>query len=1160
MGKARRRRLPRTVDEALGGDLARQIRRRWRTGAGPDLSELLDHCGGLSPSNLASVLCVDQWEQWRAGHRIPAEAYLEKCPRLRDDAQAAFDLVYGEFLIQEELGEAPTIDEYLERFPEYGDQLGRQVELRSVLESVEPPGQSGDATLLGSASRSPDAGGSPGRHPRARAPEVTGYEILGELGRGGMGVVYKARQTRLGRLVALKVILAGDHAGPEHLARFRGEAEALARLQHPNIVQIYEVGEQDGRPFFAFEYVEGQSLAKMYSGTMVPPRQAAQFAENLARAIHAAHEKGVIHRDLKPANVMVTSIGTLKITDFGLAKRLDSGIGPTRSGDLMGTPGYMAPEQIHSFQAAVGPAADVHALGAILYELLTGRPPFQSDSPLDSLLLVMSQEPVPPRRWQPGIPRSLETISLKCLRKDPHRRYASAEALAEDLRLFLSDRPISARPIGLLERSILWCRRQPVLAGLAASVFALLLVIAFGAVFASLRLRDELWKSYQAQARATRATDQPGRRFDALDALTRAARIRPSLEVRNQAAALMTLTDVRLSQQVSVPLDQPRGMAFDPVLARYACSDSDGNVSIRSLADNRELVRISNPGRPAWVMKFNADGRYLAARFHPQDQDRIVPETAVWDTRTGQTVFSAAPGKFVAAWEFTLDGQSFAVTRPSGEIEMHALHSGTVIQTLPTMPLSYAMAFRPPDGRQLAISIWNPPEVRIHDLDAGRTRSLLHPQIVRGIAWNPTGTLLAAACGDRGVYVWDLRGPNPALRGVLKGHQDQTRFLAFSSGDVLASTAWDDTVRIWDPWALRERVVCAGYDWPPQFSADGQWLGMGLDRKSIGICKVADGRECRMVPAHEGAPGDAPVSLAISRDGGLLASTARDGVRIWDLANGRQIGSLPSGESLATFFDDDGHCLLTCDPLGLRSWPIERLASGGRFEVTAGAPTTIAHAPASHRFDYSRVSGQFAVADSVNARVLVYNREQPDQPVVLGPHRNVNGTAISPDGRWVASGTWQWATGTKVWDVRARRLARDFGGSDAATAFSPDGTMLVIGGEQDYSAREVPTWRLLWRHARDHAATAGPLAFSPDGRTLAVADSIKLVCLVDGRTGHSLVQLAAPDPQPISSMCFSPNNDLLAVGSLNHVIWLWDLRTIRTELGQMGLDWTDRGP
>jgi hypothetical protein len=311
---------------------------------------------------------------------------------------------------------------------------------------------------------------------------LPGYEILGELGRGGMGVVYKARQVQLNRVVALKMILTGAHAGPQDLARFRTEAEAVARLQHPHIIQIYEVGEQRGLPYFSLEFCPGGGLDKKLAGTPLPAAEAAALVEKLARAMQVAHQKGVLHRDLKPANVLLAEDGTPKVTDFGLAKKLGEA-GQTQSGAVMGTPSYMAPEQAAAKAGEVGPATDVYSLGAILYECLTGRPPFKAPTALDTIMQVVSAEPVPPGQLNAKVPRDLETICLKCLQKAPGKRYSSAEAPADDLRRFQAREPIAARPVSVTERAWQWCRRNPAVAGLLVAV---LFVFAAGATVSAI--------------------------------------------------------------------------------------------------------------------------------------------------------------------------------------------------------------------------------------------------------------------------------------------------------------------------------------------------------------------------------------------------------------------------------------------------------------------------------------------------------------------------------------------------------------------------------------------------------------------------------------------------------------------------------------------------
>ena len=311
-------------------------------------------------------------------------------------------------------------------------------------------------------------------------PTIPGYRVLGELGRGGMGVVYKAEQLALGRVVALKVLTAGIHASPAELARFRSEAESAARLSHPHIVQVYEVGEADGCPFFSLEFVAGGTLWEKLRAQPLSPPEAAQLIVTIARAVQFAHDQEIIHRDLKPANILLSLRGEPKIADFGLAKRL-SGDSQTKTGEVMGTPSYMAPEQATGVTKTIGPACDVYSLGAILFEMLTGRPPFYDPDPVETILQVISDEPVSVRRLSPNAPRDLETICHKCLEKQPKKRYASAGELADDLDRFLTNQPILARPTPAWERVIKWTRRRPGTAGMiAVALIAVVTILTYG--------------------------------------------------------------------------------------------------------------------------------------------------------------------------------------------------------------------------------------------------------------------------------------------------------------------------------------------------------------------------------------------------------------------------------------------------------------------------------------------------------------------------------------------------------------------------------------------------------------------------------------------------------------------------------------------------------
>jgi serine/threonine protein kinase len=451
-------------------NVIRQFEDAWHGRSRPEILTYLP-AGADRARLLVELVHVDLEFRLRAGEAARAEEYLARFPELADDQGVTLELIAAEHELRRRREPELALSEFLQRFPQYRAEL---------------PGLIARATIV-------ESDGSPPRTVRRAEilPVVAGYEVLGLLGRGGMGVVYQARHLGLDRTVALKMVSTGFQAGPKELARIRTEAAALARLQHPNIVQIYDVGETAGRPYFAFEFVAGGSLAQYLRGRPQPARPAARLVETLARAVHAAHASGVIHRDLKPANVLLKSareddgsaskatpfLASLvpKITDFGLAKFFgDDGATPdvrgaTATGDLVGTPNYMAPEQALAPRQHVGPAVDVYALGAVFYELLTGRPPFTGESPLATVMQVLDNEPVSLSSLQPNVPRDLETVCLKCLRKDPRQRYGSAQELAEDLGRFLRDESIRARPVSAAEKLWRWMRHHPALAGLLAA-------------------------------------------------------------------------------------------------------------------------------------------------------------------------------------------------------------------------------------------------------------------------------------------------------------------------------------------------------------------------------------------------------------------------------------------------------------------------------------------------------------------------------------------------------------------------------------------------------------------------------------------------------------------------------------------------------------------
>jgi tetratricopeptide (TPR) repeat protein/tRNA A-37 threonylcarbamoyl transferase component Bud32 len=455
----------------------------WCTGDDSVQPHLIARGGELPPEHLVQLLVVEQPQRWRAGDHVHAEDFFRQFPSLKAQRDCALDLIYAEFVLEADAGGAPEPSDYLARFPEFREELRRQFELErgwGVQDSRNGTATWEDRKAVSQNETEAIPARSSGAAPR---PACFGdYEVLDVIAEGGMGVVYKARQRSLNRIVALKMIKSGRFADAANVERFCTEAKAAANLQHSHIVAVHEIGQHGGQHFFSMDFIEGNTLAQMVRDHALRPDDAARYTKAVAETMQFAHEHGVLHRDLKPANIIVDTADEPRITDFGLAKQLESTSHLTMDGFVMGTPSYMPPEQAAGRIQELGPSSDVYSIGAICYELLTGRPPFRAASPFDTIKQVLDVEAVSPRLLNPGVPRDLETICLKCLQKEKTRRYASAQDLADELGRFLADEPIQSRPVGRLERTWRWCRRNPHLAGAVATavicLFAALVALA----------------------------------------------------------------------------------------------------------------------------------------------------------------------------------------------------------------------------------------------------------------------------------------------------------------------------------------------------------------------------------------------------------------------------------------------------------------------------------------------------------------------------------------------------------------------------------------------------------------------------------------------------------------------------------------------------------
>jgi WD40 repeat protein len=1123
-------------------------------------------------------LLLDQRRRWSEGRALQVEEYLSQHPDLAANKDALLDLIYNEVILRERHGQSPNVTEYTTRFPDLATELQLQFAMdRAIQEDAAPsthPARNAD-----------------GQSQDEPVPFlVPGYQITRVIGRGGMGIVYQAWQAGLNRFAAIKMVLGGGHAGPDELARFRNEAEAVARLQHPNIVQVYEVGTWNGQPFLALEFVDGHSLAAKLVGTPMAARPAAELAETLSRALQHAHDRGIVHRDLTPGNILLALDSTPKITDFGLAKILGGDSGQTQSGAILGTPSYMSPEQAAGKSKIVGPATDVYSLGAILYETLTGRPPFKAESPIDTIFQVLKNEPVPPRELNPKAPRDLETICLKCLRKEPGNRYGGAGELADDLRRFLNEVPIRARPVGRLERTWRWCRRNPAVASLLSAIALLLALAAAGAGVGNLMLKSQLRQTERAErdskeklllanlerARAASVSRQIGQQARGLEAVAEAAALAReldgigvhALDLRNAAIACLASEDLRVvCEHDSGIVQNAGGNTFDSKLDRYVHAGPEGRLIVRRVDRNEILHTLAPPPGTTFAflhVMFSANDRVLLGRYSGVGTD---VKCLLWDLET-KTRLPVIEG---TGWPaFSPDGGTLAIALKDGTIGLFDALTARLRSRMGKDRAGSRLAFDPTGKWLCCIDR----DIVIVNSGTGAERIKFSPKVnVYAVAWSHDGRWLAIGGDDRRIHVYDVeRG---LLHAVLEGHQAAVIHLEFSPrSPLLASYGWDDVSRLWDPIGGRELVRAVGNF--QRFRYDGRRLGF-VRTPHYGVWELSD-TVCRA--RHHGVRGNrtpwnpdvGPFVVDFSRDGRLLSSTSGDGVRLWDVQSNGGFAHLKTGFTESAPFDLQSDRMLTYGQRGLLLWPVAR-ADQNAGRVTVGPPETL-HAPASFnwaRSTWSRDGRRLAFADSAQKQIIVIDRDRPGDRMVLPNCRSTVSVALSPSGKWVAKTGWRDATIT-VWETGAGKTVElatvTPDDPPRSVAFSPDGKWLVCGTELGYEWWRVGKWERGARIRKERADLAdaarsvvasraglSPLAFAPDGSVLAIMRTPQTIQLVDPVEGREIATLGGAERWQISSLSFSPDGDRLAAATGDDVILLWDLRAIRARLAELGLDW-----
>lgn len=1090
--------------------------------------------------------------------------------QIHPDSQTLIDFVAGKLApndaaaIEDHLKDCDTCLNLLESSSIHGDPLLK--ELRGVHEAATVPPAHFPDSGAGSSELGESAVARVMRAVRSDEPaspepldpmrSFGDYELLEEIARGGMGVVYKARQVSLNRIVAVKMILAGELASEADIKRFRGEAEAAANLQHPNIVAIHEVGEHDGQHYFSMDYVEGKDLAALVRENPLPPARAAGYVKRIAEAVEYAHQHGILHRDLKPSNVLIDQFDQPRITDFGLAKRVAGGSDLTGSGTLVGTPSYMPPEQADGKRGSVSPASDVYALGAILYELVTGRPPFRAETPLDTLLQVLNSDPVSPRLLNSKLNRDMETICLKCLQKEPSRRYASGQDLADDLGRLLNGEPIHARPVAATERLWRWCRRNPFAAAFAGAVAGFLVLATVAALITAEWERKVAVKESNLRAKAELAYDQAQesrkQKDEALtqkdEALSQATQ---QVAIRNAATGVRFMEDGDLMRSLLWFAEALRLDKGDP------SREEVHRIRLASLLSQcPKLIRLWFHEDSANHAEFSPDGNLvvtasddLTARILNVQTGELAGRQLQHDGAVRTASFSFDNRHVVTASQ---DGQARIWDTSTGEIRFFLKHS---------QPVNHASFSK--DGRRV-VSASDDGTGRIWDAETGKQigESLQHAGPVRYAEFSHDGRRVVTASDDKSARVWDAATGIPVSPSLKHdGDYAKVHHASFSPDDNSVVTASENQVaQVWHATSGAKLSTPLGH-W---HHVNGAWFSPDGRRVLI----AGEAHSSRLFDALTGsligeALHDQSLKYAsFSPDGRRVITASVDRTaRVWD-ANNLSPNTPPllhSAVVLHCSFSPDGRRVVTsCSDGTVRVWD---LATQVELKWTVHhspvhhppEPYVVRqhHAipPLEHKGVVTCVSvsrdGSRIASGAMDNTAKLWNTDTVQCLFTFQHNAPVHSVSFSPDGHRLLSAS---ADGTgRIWDTETGKQIGEslpHQGPIRYAEFSNDGCRVVTASD-DNSAR-------VWDSQTGKAIT-GPLkhprsvldaSFSPDGRHVVTASDDLTAQIWSAETGKKVGE-GFQHNGPVRHARFSPDGSRLVTASDDWKARVWDASTGR---------------